>query len=298
MTNTEIMNIFRQVAQLRPHNLSNNTMEEYSDSINRLVKYLDNKSIFDITSDDIKLYLWSLGEIADKTYNTYLSSFKGFFTVISYHPTLKGFIKSDPTVEVVRVKNPENKSVKAPLSKEEYFEMIRACKNKREVAVLTTMKNVGLRVSELIALTLEQYQDREIEYVNDKKVGIINLTTNKGSHSEAYVYINEETEKIIDEYLLIRIDSENNNLFLSNQGTPMRKEALNRTLKVIARRANFKEERVAQISNHLFRKTGATEKLNSGVAIDVVAKYLRHHGLGTVQIYAKTDNMRVMQAVI
>ena len=41
----------------------------------------------------------------------------------------------------------------------------------------------------------------------------------------------------------------------------------------------------------------ATDLVNENVPIDVVAMVLRHHGLGTVMTYAKTDESRVLEAV-
>lgn len=288
MTNIELLEIFKSTASSKVFKISERTLEEYCKSINYLLNFLDNKSILDITKKDIKSYMQSISDISDSTYNSRLSSYKTLFKVLAYDYRTEDLIINDPTFGVVNIKKVQNKK-KTPLTKEEQFYLIKFAKNERDRAILTTLLSTGLRIHELIGLTLNQYLNR-----NDGKIDII---INKGSYDDEYIIINSETEKCINDYIKVRKNI-SDKLFVSNQGNEMDRTVISRMIKNTARRSNqFTEERISELCNHIMRHTMATNMVNNDVAIEIIAEALRHHGLGTVMTYAKIDQNRVKQAV-
>lgn len=285
MTNQELLDVYRNTASKKPYELSENTVKTYITNIEYLIEFL-NKNICEITNKDIRRYLLSL-DVSDSTYNIRLSSFKSLYEILKYNPDTEDLIVNDPTLGLTKVK--ENKKKKTPLTREEQEIIIKNCKNIRDKAIFTTLISTGLRIHELINLTLEQYKNR------DEKSKIY-LTVNKGSYDDEYVYINEDTAKVIDEYLKTRKEG-SKYLFVSNGGNQMDRTCVSRTLKTIARRSGeIDESRIVQLSNHLLRHTKATNMVEDNVPIDIIARTLRHHGLGVVMTYVDTSDERLIEA--
>lgn len=292
MTNTELLQVFEQTIKQKPFALSDNTAKSYLYHISKLVDFVDNKPIADITTKDIKKYLFELSNngASDTTYNLSLAAFKSLYKALGYNPLTEDDFTANPAINIVSVRNAKQ-AKKTPLNDMEKNALLRSCKNERQYAILVTYLNTGLRVNELVNLTLEQYNNRD-------ENGKIKLEVNKGSYDDEYIYINEQTENAINDYLLTRKQCDCPYLFVSNYGNKMTASCINKTLKNIARwSGKFTDERISQISNHLMRHTMATDLVNENVPIDVVAMVLRHHGLGTVMTYAKTDENRVLEAV-
>lgn len=282
MTNQELLETYEKAVSSQPYNLSKNTIKTYLNNIEYLIEFL-NKNICEITSQDIKKYL-SSSRVSDATYNLRINAFKSLYEVLRYHHETENIICNNPTDGLKKIK--EEKARKIPLTKEEQYIIIRNCKNIRDKAIFTTLISTGLRIHELINLTLKQYLNRG-EY------GEIHLEVNKGSYRDEYAYINEETAKVIDEYLKTRKEG-CEYLFVSNGGKQMDRTCISRTLKNTARRSGEIEEyRISQFSNHLLRHTTATNMVNEDVPMDVIAKYLRHHSMGTVMTYVDTSIERI-----
>jgi site-specific recombinase XerD len=51
------------------------------------------------------------------------------------------------------------------------------------------------------------------------------------------------------------------------------------------------------VHGHRLRHTAATETLNAGASLEEVAQLLRHGGVATTVVYAKTDQNRLAQLV-
>lgn len=288
MTNNELLEIFRETASSKVFKIAERTLEEYCKSINYLLDFLNNKNILDINKKDIKAYMQSISEVSDSTYNGRLSSYKTLFKVLAYDYRTEDLITTDPTFGIINIKKVQNKK-KIPLNKEEQFYLIKFAKNERDKAIISMLLNTGLRIHELVGLTLNQYLNRPD--------GKIDITINKGSYNDEYIFINEETEKYIDDYIRVRKNT-SDKLFVSNQGTEMSRVVVSRMIKNTARRSGqFTEERISELCNHVMRHTMATNMINNDIAIETVAKALRHHGLGTVMTYAKVNEDKIKQAM-
>lgn len=289
MNNKELINLYKETAAKKPFNISSASIDMYVLNIEYVLDYLEDKNILEINHKDLKKYFLAADEISASTYNQRIHSLKSLYKVLKYHPETEDFIEIDPTYGLVTIKTDSEKKI--PLNVEEQKHLIRGCKNKRDKAIMLTLLTTGLRVHELIALTYDQY-------INRGSDGSIYLTVNKGSFNDEYIFVNAETENAIEEYLKVRHPG-CENLFVSNSGTPMERISLSRTFKNIARKTGeFDETRISQISNHLMRHTFGTNLVNNDVPIDIVSKALRHHNLGTVMTYAKTDVNRVGNAIM
>lgn len=288
-TNEELLKIFENDFRYSKKNNSEKSLTLYLKNINYLLEFLNNKPIFEITEDDIYDYLDTIKELSHNTYNTRVIAFRSLFNVLRKNREIKKnfrVINVAEDIETYEVKS----YLKNPLSQIEQQMLIKYAKNKREVAMLKVMLSCGLRIHELIALTLNQYKNRTDD-------NIIILTTTKGS-KQRYMILNEECINAIEDYLPNRKEG-SDKLFVSNQGNQIDRANMSRTIKCIAKRSGyFSDERIKELNNHLFRHTAGYDLLNEkGKPLDVVQSLLGHASPKTTQIYANTDLKRIKEAM-
>ena len=245
-----------------------------------------NKNVEDIVSSDVSRFLMSNKKWSSSTKNTILSSLNSFYSTLIKLDLVKMDNPCD-NVDVPKVKNEE----KIPLNKEEQNILIRNGKNARDKAILTFMFSTGVRVGELINITLNQY-------LNMGELRGITLTETKGD-KERTIYLNDRCVQAIEDYLLIRKETDCDKLFVSNGGKPMDRTCMSRTIKTIARRSGaFEEDRVSKLCNHLLRTSFATTKAEEGVTVEVLSKAMGHSTTAvTSKVYVKIGQDAIRMAM-
>lgn len=285
-TNEELLELFNTVTIKRPFLLAIGTVELYSKHIGYFLSAINNKNILSVNRKDVKDYMLGLST-SDSTYNTALASIRCLYKVLAY--TLDEESVTDVTFGVIPIRKVD-KEHKTPLTKTEQSLMIKYAKNSRDKAFMITMLNTGLRIHELIALTLDDYNNRD-------ENGKVHLTITKGS-KEADIWFNSDVCDAIDAYLLDRKECGYNNLFISNSCKPMKRECCSRMLKTVATRSGMSEDRVEKINNHSLRASFATNLSDKGVDIQNIATLMRHSSIQTsFDSYIKIDENRLIEAV-
>ena len=282
MTNEELLNLFTTTALGKPFKIKQSTLDTYSIFIGYLLKFVDNKNLLEVTKSDIKQFMLQYQK-SDSYYNAILSSLKCIYKVFAY----LDLVESDCTFGLFLIRNPK-KEKRVALSQLEEKQLLKGCKNVRDTAIITLMLRCGLRISEMVALTLEQYMNR----TDDNMI----LLTETKRDKERVIFLNDEVIDAIESYLPKRKDG-CDKLFVSDQGTPMERISMSRTLKVCARRGGVDEDRIGEISNHTLRRTSVTDKLNNGVSIEMVARVHGHSSLTTTLGYFTENNDRIRQAM-
>ena len=285
MTNKQLLDIFERSVVKAPFNNSSKTKSDYMRHINYLLTYLNDKSIESITSKDIKSFFTSL-DIADSTYNVYLSAYKTLYKVLNYNE----IIEHNPTLSLMTVRNVKHKE-KSPMTAMEQKMLIRYSKNVRDKAIVTMLLNTGMRIEECLTLTLSDYLNRDGD-------DMITLTNTKRDH-DRNIFLNEDTVYAIEDYLEKR-KSGCDYLFVSDGGDKMDRGNVSRTIKCLARRSGyFTDDRIEELCNHLLRATCGSTMLNDrNIPLDVVQEVLGHSSIATTRIYAKTSTDRVKQAML
>lgn len=263
-------------------NKSENTIRTYVKNVEMFLKET-NKDPFETNNEDITEYLANK-DISSASKHLFVSSLTSFYNIMNdlkicknYHPTLG--------VIIPKIKN----KVKTPLTKQEVSWILQICKNKRDKAFWTLMFSTGLRISEAINLTLEQYLNRTEDNII--------IITGKGD-KERFIVLNDSVISAIEEYLPYRKNSEYDNLFISNTRKPMNRGTTCRSLKNLARKSgHFNEYQISNICNHLTRATMATNLLEDGVELELVKDILGHESLNTTLIYAKRSTKRISEAM-
>lgn len=282
MTYTEYIEIFENRHFYLEH--SEETIRTYKIWVRIFFDNVD-KNVENIISSDVSRFLMSNKKWSSSTKNTILSSLNSFYSTLIKLDLVKMDNPCD-NVDVPKVKNEE----KIPLNKEEQNILIRNGKNARDKAILKVMFSTGIRVSELINITLSQYLNR------DEHNGIV-LKETKGD-KERTIYFSEECVQAIEEYLTIRKEG-SDKLFVSNGGQPMDRTCMSRTIKTIARRSGaFDEERIKKLCNHLTRTSFATTKAEEGTPVEVLSKALGHTTTAvTSKVYVKIGQEAIRMAM-
>jgi len=211
-----------------------------------------------------------------------LSGLRGFYRYL----LRDGLISEDPTlqVELPQLGRPLPKSlseadVEALLAAPELDDPI----GLRDRAMLEVLYACGLRVTELVSLTLEQVNLRQ---------GVLRVL-GKGS-KERLVPLGEEALLWLERYLqegrpLLLKGAPSDVLFPSLRGEQMTRQTFWHRIKRHARTAMIQ----APLSPHTLRHAFATHLLNHGADLRVVQMLLGHSDLSTTQIYTHVAKARL-----
>jgi len=153
----------------------------------------------------------------------------------------------------------------------------------RDRAMLETLYATGLRVSELVRLTLDEL---------DEFAGLVRVLGKGGRErivplgDEALNWLNSYLHSSRPELLGRRVSEA---VFVTRRGGPMTRQALWYLIKRYAARAGVGEE----LSPHSLRHAFATHLLNHGADLVSVQMLLGHADLSTTQIYTHVARARL-----
>lgn len=213
-----------------------------------------------------------------------LSGLRGFYRYL----LRDGLIDLDPTlqVELPQLGRPlpgslSEADVEALLAAPELDDPI----GLRDRAMLEVLYACGLRVTELVSLTLEQVNLRQ---------GVLRVF-GKGS-KERLVPLGEEAIAWVGRYLrearpLLLDGKPSDVLFPSLRGAQMTRQAFWHRIKQQARVAGI----ARPLSPHTLRHAFATHLLNHGADLRVVQMLLGHSDLSTTQIYTHVARARLQE---
>jgi integrase/recombinase XerD len=201
----------------------------------------------------------------------------------------EGDLSSDPTQHLDRPK--PSRPLPKSLSESEVDQLLHAPDTSvvvehRDLAMLEVLYASGLRVSELVGLTLPQLSLNQ---------GVVRVFGKGGK--ERLVPLGEVAIETVTDYLkstrqaLLR-DRQSDVLFPSNRGKVMTRQTFWYRIKIYAKRAGIDPN----LSPHTLRHAFATHLINHGADLRVVQMLLGHSDLTTTQIYTHVARSR-MQAL-
>lgn len=265
--------------------LTNNTKLSYEAELKKYTSFLCKKGINNIKKiklNDITSYLSFLKKnnmdaksIAHSI--TAIRNFHKYFTKI-------GILDSDISASIERPKI--KKSLPTTLTISEVDKLLDIDLvtpfDYRNKAMLELLYGTGLRISELISITL-----------ND--IDLINCTVRcmgKGK-KERIIPINEYIIVYLEKYLNVRnqLVKENNfkELFLNNHGKPITRQGFFKILKKLLMQKNLN----TNVSPHTLRHSFATHLLENGADLRMIQEMLGHSDISTTRIYTHISNQKV-----
>ncbi|WP_165856983.1 site-specific tyrosine recombinase XerD [Marinobacter sp. JSM 1782161] len=213
-----------------------------------------------------------------------LSGLRRFFRFL----LREGMISEDPTLRIDSPNQPRRlpdtlseQDVDALLEEPDPAEAIEL----RDRAMLEILYGCGLRVSELVNLTVDQVNLRQ---------GVVRII-GKGNKErlvpmgeEALDWLTRYMREARGEVLRQRVADA---LFPGSRAQPMTRQTFWHRIKLYARRAGINKK----LSPHTLRHAFATHLLNHGADLRVVQMLLGHADLSTTQIYTHVARQRLQE---
>lgn len=266
--------------------LSKNTIKAYEVDIERFIQWLkqNNKSDY-LNAKEIQInkYISHLFKIHLKSssINRKISSIKAFYLFLMK----KNILKVSPIAEIITPK--QEKYLPTSMSESEVEKLLKSPNTKlkiekRDRAMIEMLYATGMRISELVNLKITNL---DIQRCVVKVLG-------KGS-KERLIPFGEAASEALNDYMKDRQDSSSKEIFLSNRGTKMSRQAFWSRMKVYLRREGLKDS----ISPHTLRHAFATHLLNRGADLRSVQLLLGHSDLSTTQIYTHIAKQRLSEVL-
>jgi site-specific recombinase XerD len=234
----------------------------------------------EVTFQEVSAYIdFLLAQgLAPKTINCRLDSVRGFFNYLSQEEEIS---RPNPVQKgsALRLARPLPRYLKD----EEVTRLFRLIKNGRDRAIFMLMLRCGLRVEEVAHLRL---QDLDL---TQRRILVCQGKGNKGR----VVYISNDADRMLSDYLKSRSSSKVQEIFLVNKGTcrgaPISVRGIQKRMEYYARKAGL------EISCHHLRHTMATQLLNADADLVTIQDLLGHTRIKTTQRYAKISNVKVQR---
>ena len=179
------------------------------------------------------------------------------------------------------------------LTETEAIRLLEAVKNShlpyfapRDTAIVSLLLNTGIRVSELTNLKVS-----DIEFRNE---GFSHIKLLRKGGDESQLPVEISVVKQIKKYLAGRISNENEALFLSRKGKPIRPNTVYWLVRHYLEKAGIKKQKMGP---HILRHTAGTMLRAKGFDLVVIQKLLGHKKLETTGIYMHVEPKDLENAV-
>lgn len=272
--------------------LSANTLEAYMLDLGKLTNFLEQKGVVPekATLKDLEEFagaLYDMG-IAPRSQARILSGVRSFYRFL----LLDGYIEQDPS-ELLESPT-QDKHLPEVLSTAE-VDMLEGSidlskwEGQRNKAIIEMMFSCGLRVSELVNLTLSQL------YLDEAFMRIVG----KGS-KERLVPMSPRLIKELKYWFVDRGRMENikkgeeDYVFLNRRGAHLTRTMILIIIKEQARVAGIQKT----ISPHTLRHSFATALLEGGADLRAIQTLLGHESIGTTEIYTHIDMSMLRQEIL
>ncbi|WP_100551343.1 site-specific tyrosine recombinase XerD [Caedibacter taeniospiralis] len=266
--------------------LSQNTLSAYKTDLNHLAKAYPKRDLVKLSLQDLQTFLTrrlSLG-LSARSNARMISTLHKFYQWCYAQEK----ISIDPTQKLTLPKLP--KYLPQDLSEEDVEKLLAAPDLNsdlgiRDKALLELIYATGLRVSELVGLTLDDVNLRQ---------GVVRVM-GKGSKERlvptgeyALDYLNKYINEVREEWLQgLKLDK----LFVSHHRKGITRQTFWHRIKYYAELAGINKE----ISPHTLRHAFATHLLNHGADLRSVQMLLGHSSVSTTTIYTHVSQVRLLQ---
>lgn len=258
-------------------NYSSNTIGSYHSDLLQFQEHTK-KDLSKVDSSDIRSYIKHISSLKDKSLARKLSSIRAFYDFM----VKKDYIKASP---VDGIEGPKiGKYLPDVLSIDEVDRLLdiepKDSFSFRDKCILEMLYSTGLRISELVGLTLENIN------LDESIVKVMG----KGS-KERIVLLNDITTEYIKKYITevrpkmlkgVVTDA----LFLNNHGKGLTRQAVFKMIKKRAEVVCLNKN----ISPHTLRHSFATHLLEGGADIRFIQELLGHSDISTTEIYTHIVN--------
>ena len=282
-SNKDVIDVFIDALWLES-GLSKNTLSAYRSDLSGFAKFIDDKGLVDVYQSDVQKYLAFLLAQGTKSSSSarVLSTLRRFYR----YQIRENNIATDPCAQVRSPK--QGRPLPKAMSESQVDDLLSAPDVKtslglRDRAMLETLYATGLRVSELVELTMLEV---------NATVGVVRIV-GKGN-KERLVPLGEQAVEWLDRYMqearpnLLK-EKKSDALFVTARGGGMSRQAFWYLIKKHALVAGINQD----LSPHTLRHAFATHLINHGADLRSVQMLLGHSDLSTTQIYTHIARERL-----
>ncbi len=266
--------------------MSPNTIEAYGRDVTHLLTWLAFKSLRpeECQRSDIEQFMADIHDLGltGRSQARLFAGIRQFFRFLR----LEGRMNHDP-MELI---DAPRRGMHLPdvLSLEEIDAMIDAIdmskpEGQRNRAIIETLYGSGLRVSELLALSLDRvFLEEQYLIVEGKgsKQRLVPLSPVAVVHIEAW---------LADRELLSIQSRDAHLLFLNRRGAGLTRQMIFHIIRTLAALAGIRKT----VSPHTLRHSFATHLLEGGANLRAIQEMLGHESLSTTELYVHLDRTRL-----
>lgn len=261
--------------------LSKATLSNYKRVLTFFFEFIK-KQPEEINEEDITFFLYWYKrrnpekEISDRSLDKVLDTLKAFFKWVFN----RRYISFNPTAALPPIRYA--KKIQDHLDDIELEQVRRACKTKKETALLEFFFSTGCRVSEVANVKLSDinWKDRTVEvFGKGRKYRI--------------AFLNVRTCFCLQDYIDNHRQGNSEYLFVSDRRpyNEMHKSGIEKIIREVAARTSVDKK----ISPHCLRRSMATALLDKGAAIQDIQRILGHSKIETTFHYAKVNMKHVQE---
>lgn len=254
-------------------NRSEQTAKIYTQNIKKFLEWTENKSIEDISLDDVRNYIYELRmnrEMSTQHCNGTHSALKFFFKYVLH--------KNWDQDYVPRMLNDVRLPRVIPLEAVE--KLIDTAKEVRNKAIISLLYSSGLRVSELCRLRPEDiYMSTMQVYIRKSK-----------NHSDHWTILSQRTLDLLIEYWKeYPVQREHLFLILRQPHTPLKKNGVEAMITKIGDEAG-----IPAMTPHILRHSFASHMIENGVPFEYIHTMMGHRSPNSTHKYIHVSNKALM----
>ena len=261
--NLEALQTF--VEQLKLKAYSPSTIKTYRNEFLQLLQLLKNKTVNELTTDDLRryfVYCFEKRKLTENTLHSRINAIKFYFEQV---------LKRDKFFwEIPRPKKPFQ--LPKVLDEKELERMFAAITNLKHKALLFTAYSAGLRVSEVVGLKISDIDSNRMQ---------IRIENAKGK-KDRYVGLNILLLDVLRAYLKKVKPGPTKYLF---EGETAGIRYTSRSAQLVFHQARRKAGIRKEVSFHALRHSFATQLLEKGVDIRYIKDLLGHFSIKTTERY-------------
>lgn len=253
--------------------LSDKTIENYANRLRMFFGMVQRKPS-EIETNEIRLFLVQYQQqhkVSDRTLDKFRQILNGFFAWCLNEE----YIAKNPCKNIKEIKY--EVEPRRSLTRFQLERVRRACRSKRDLAIVDVLYSTGCRVTELVNM---KFSDLDTVENSIRIIG-------KGKKHNT-VYLNTNAQISLGEYLEVR-KGDSEYIFVSDREPheQLKVRAIQKIIGQLADKLHIK------MSPHILRHTSATLALQNGMDITQVQRMLGHSSVNTTQIYAETSQEEV-----
>jgi site-specific recombinase XerD len=255
----KILEIFTE--KLRYKKYSPRTINIYKSYLNNFIQFNNIKDPYQVTTNQIVNFLETYNFTSTSQQNQYIGCLKLFAK----------YILNKKNIHLSKIERPRNEKKLPRVIDGEYIKsQLLKIKNKKHQAILTLTYSVGLRVSEVVNLKIEDI---------DSKRMLIHIKNAKG-RKDRYVPLSQNVIEILRKYYQEHKPKEY--LFNGQNNSP--KYSIGSCQKI------YKKYIDKNSSIHTLRHSSFTNLLENGTDLRIIQKIAGHSSSKTTEIYTHVSN--------